>query len=280
MAVLILMINSRLDATASLMSFFKPIIQSTSLLQRLALQEIRQQYVGSALGMVWQLITPLILIAVFWVVFSVGFRIQPESGVPFVVWLTAGMAAWFCFAEVVSGSVQCITQSPHLVKKVVFPVQTLPLVKVLVASSNHLVFGSILVALILINQLPISWYFLQGVYYFFCMVCLGLGLGWMLAALNVLSRDTARLTSVLLQVGMWATPILWDIKILPEPYRSLFAINPMYYVVQGYRDSFLYATPVIERASESVLFWSITGTMVLLGIYLFRRLQPQFADLV
>ena len=108
------------------MSFFSEILDNSGMLKTLAAREIRQQYVGSTRGIVWQVITPLVLITVFWVVFSVGFRVQPANGVPFAVWLTAGMAAWFAFAEIVSGSVNSITGNTHLVKKVVFPLQALP----------------------------------------------------------------------------------------------------------------------------------------------------------
>ena len=224
------------------MTFFSSIIEKWPLLKTLAMREVRQQYIGSSLGIVWQVITPMVLITVFWVVFSVGFRVQPASGVPFVVWLTAGMSAWFVFAEIISGSVHCITGNSHLVKKVVFPVQALPIVKILTGLTNHFFFLGILLILILLNSIPITWYYLQGLYYFFCLIVLALGIGWMVAALNVFTRDTARLVGVLLQVGMWATPILWDIKILPEPYRAIFSANPVHYIVQGYRDSFLYAT--------------------------------------
>ena len=262
------------------MQFFTAIIEKWPVLMNLARREIRSQYVGSALGIVWQLITPLVLILVFWVVFSLGFRVQPASGVPFAVWLTAGMAAWFAFAEIVSGAVHVVTGHPHLVKKVVFPVQALPVVKVMTSLSNHLIFVGILVVLMLILGVSFSFWLLQVVYYFFCMVVLALGIGWIVAALNVFARDTARLVGVLLQVGMWATPILWDIKMLPEPWRSVFAANPMHYVVQGYRDSFFYAVPVTDRGAETLLFWCITGGLLALGVFVFRRLRPQFADLV
>ena len=262
------------------MQFFTAILEKWPVLVNLALREVRSQYVGSALGIVWQVITPLVLILVFWVVFSLGFRVQPASGVPFAVWLTAGMAAWFVFSEIVAGAVHAITSHPHLVKKVVFPVQALPLVKVISSLSNHLMFVGILIVLMVILSVGFSLYIFQVIYYFFCLVMLALGIGWFVAALNVFARDTARLVGVVLQVGMWATPILWDIKMLPEPWRSVFAANPMHYVVQGYRDSFFYSIPVTDRLPETLLFWLITGSMFCLGVFVFRRLRPQFADLV
>ncbi|MEM7194120.1 MAG: ABC transporter permease [Pseudomonadota bacterium] len=262
------------------MNFFKEILQKRDLLTTLAAREIRQQYVGSAMGILWQFVTPLVLILVFWVVFSVGFRVQPSSGVPFVVWLTAGMAAWFFFAEIVSGSVNSITGSPHLVKKVVFPIQALPIVKILTALSNHALFILILVMLMVWQSVSFSMWIAQFAYYLFCGIALALSISWLVASLNVFSRDVARLVGVLLQVGMWATPILWDIKMLPEPYKTLFSLNPVHYVVQGYRDSFLYATPFWQRPDETAIFWVITLVLMFTGIFVFRRLQPQFADLV
>lgn len=262
------------------MHFFSAIAAKWPVLLNLAFRELKMQYVGSALGIVWQLITPLILILVFWVVFSVGFRVQPASGVPFAVWLTAGMAVWFAFSEIVSGSVHAITSHPHLVKKVVFPVQALPLVKVISAFINHLFFLGILFILMLALGVHSSFFVVQVFYYFFCMVVLALGIGWLVAALNVFARDTARLVGVLLQVGMWATPILWDINILPEPWRGIFAANPMHYIVQGYRDSFFYSVPISDRLWETMLFWTITSLFLVLGVFVFKRLRPQFADLV
>jgi len=262
------------------MSFFQEILDRRRLVLNLALREVRMQYVGSALGVVWQVITPLVMILVFWVVFSVGFRVQPASGVPFAVWLTAGMAVWFAFSEIVGGSVHAITSQPHLVKKVVFPVQALPLVKVISALSNHLFFLGILLVLMVLLDVTFSLFIFQVVYYFICMVALAVGIGWIVAALNVFARDTARLVSILLQVGMWATPVLWDINILPEPWRRVFAANPMHYVVQGYRDSFFYSIPVTDRIAETLVFWTTTLLIIGLGVFVFKRLRPQFADLV
>lgn len=262
------------------MHFFHEIYMRWQLVLNLALREIRAQYVGSALGIVWQVLTPLVMILVFWVVFSVGFRVQPASGVPFAVWLTAGMAVWFAFSEIVGGSVHAITSQPHLVKKVVFPVQALPLVKAIATLSNHLFFLGILIVLMLVLDVKFSLYIFQAIYYFICMVVLAIGIGWIVAALNVFARDTARLVGILLQVGMWATPILWDINILPEPWRGVFSANPMHYVVQGYRDSFFYSVPVTDRLGETLVFWLTTLLIVALGVFVFKRLRPQFADLV
>ena len=97
--------------------FIKLIFIQKHLIISMAKREVATQYVESLLGFIWTFINPMVMIFVFWVVFSVVFRVQPMKDVPFVVWLTAGMAAWFVFAEIVNGSVGTIVSNAHSIKK-------------------------------------------------------------------------------------------------------------------------------------------------------------------
>ena len=96
----------------------------------MAKREVANQYVGSLLGFTWTFVQPVVMILVFWVVFSVGFRVQPKNDVPFVVWLTAGMAIWFVFADIINGSSGLILSHSHLVKKTLFQSHILPVIKI------------------------------------------------------------------------------------------------------------------------------------------------------
>ena len=97
--------------------FIRLIFLHKNLIISVAKREVATQYVGSLLGFIWTFINPIVMIFVFWVVFNVGFRVQPANNVPFVVWLTAGIAAWFVFAEIVNGSAGVIVSNAHLIKK-------------------------------------------------------------------------------------------------------------------------------------------------------------------
>ena len=100
--------------------FIRLIFLQKHLIISMAKREVATQYVGSLLGFIWTFINPMVMIFVFWIVFSIGFRVQPKNDVPFVVWLTAGMAGWFVFAEIVNGSAGTIVSNAHLIKKTLF----------------------------------------------------------------------------------------------------------------------------------------------------------------
>ncbi len=229
----------------------------------MAKRELEAQYVGSLLGFIWTFIQPMVMIFVFWFVFSVGFRVQPTNDVPFVVWLTAGMAAWFVFADIINGSVVVVVSYSHFIKKTMFPVEILPVIKIVSCLITHLVFLVILIALIIIHKMPINLFFLQFLYYLFCMSVLALGLGFAVSAFNVFIRDINQIVVIILQLGFWTTPIMWDIQIMPPQVQTILKFNPMVYIVQGYRDSFIYSSPFWEHACQTLYFWNQCFKLIL-----------------
>jgi ABC-type polysaccharide/polyol phosphate export permease len=260
--------------------FIRLIFVQRHLIMSMAKREVATQYVGSLLGFIWTFINPLVMIFVFWVVFSVGFRVQPTNNVPFVVWLTAGMAAWFVFADIVNGSTGVIITNTHLIKKTLFHSQILPVIKIASSLIAHSVFLCVLMLLILFQRMPFSVYYLQFLYYLFCMCVLGLGLGWALSALNVFIRDVGQIVGVVLQMGFWATPIFWDIHIMPPAVQKILKLNPMFYIVQGYRDSFIYFSPFWRHPYQGLYFWFVAIVIFVCGALIFRRLKQQFADVL
>ena len=133
----------------SLYYFLKLIFLQKHMILSMAKREVATQYVGSLLGFIWTFINPMVLIFVFWVVFSVGFKVKPTNNVPFVVWLTAGMAAWFVFAEIVNGSAGSVVSNAHLIKKTLFQSQILPVIKIASCLVTHSVFLLVLIGLII-----------------------------------------------------------------------------------------------------------------------------------
>ena len=263
-----------------LYDFLRLIFLHGDLIISMAKREVRLQYVGSLLGFVWVFIQPMVMIFVFWVVFSIGFRVQPKNDVPFVVWLTAGMSIWFVFAEIVNGSSGVISANAPLIKKTVFDSQILPVVKVVSCVIAHLVFLLLLILLIVFHGMPFSLYWFQSLYYLLCMVVFSLGLAWITSALNVFIRDVGQMVVVLLQVGFWATPIFWDIHMMPPKLQTILRLNPMFYVVQGYRESFIYFRPFWGHPYYTLYFWCVAVSVFVAGALIFRKLRPQFADVL
>lgn len=250
------------------------------LILTMAKREIAAQYVGSLLGVIWTFIHPLVLISVFWFVFSVGFKAKPMNNVPFVVWLTAGMAPWFLFSQIVVSTVGTIVAHSNLIKKTLFPSEILSVISIMSASVTHFVFLILLVFLLIFQHITFSFYVIQFLYYLFCLCVLTLGIGWAVSAFNVFFRDIAQMVGVVMQVGFWVTPVFWDIHIMPPNIQTILKLNPMFYIVQGYRDSFIYQVGFWQHPYLTLYFWTVTLAIFVAGVFIFKKLKLQFADVL
>ncbi len=261
-------------------NFLLTLFQRRYLIFEMAKRDIMTQHVGSMLGIFWTFINPIINIFILWFVFSVGFKAAPKGNVSFVVWLTAAMAIWNTFSEIINGSTSIIINNSHLVKKVVFPLSILPVVKLAGSFITHSVFLLVLTVLILLNRMPVSLYWLQAFYYFAAMSILAVGISWITSSINIFARDTSQIVNVILQFGFWATPIFWDPGIMPPKVQFLLRLNPMFYIIQGYRESFIYFVPFWDHWQMTIYFWGVTFSVFAVGASIFLRLRPHFADVL
>lgn len=250
---------------------------------KLAKNDFKTRYAGSYLGIVWAFIQPVITILVYWFVFSVGFRSGTgDLGVPFVLYLVAGIVPWFFFQDALIGGTNSLLEYNYLVKKVVFNISVLPVVKIISAMFVHAFF--VLFTIILYaayGKLP-DLYYLQIIYYSGCVFLLVLGLSYATSAIVIFFRDLTQIINIVLQVGVWLTPIMWDVNMLSNyPWLiKLFKLNPMYYIVTGYRDSMLGHVWFWNHWGWTVYFWIVTVVLFALGSWIFKRLKPHFADVL
>ncbi len=259
-------------------AFLSLVARQRELIAAMARREVKRKYVGSILGFIWTFIHPLIMISIFYLVFSIGLKTRPMGDVPFMAWLAAGLAAWFVFVDIVNGSANIVIVNSNLVKKSLFHSEVLPIIQILSCLITHLVFLLVLLGFIVFLKMPFSFYFFQFLYYGFCMCVLAIGFSWFFSALNVFIRDVAQVVGVMLQLGFWATPIFWDLSIMPLKIQTVLKLNPMFYIVQGYRDSFIYFIPFWDRFYLTIYFWSVTIIIFICGAMLFQKLKPHFAD--
>jgi lipopolysaccharide transport system permease protein len=145
---------------------------------------------------------------------------------------------------------------------------------------THSVFLLMLVVMILLYRMPISLYWLQAIYYFIAMGILALGISWITSSINIFMRDINQIVNVIIQIGFWATPIFWDFNIMPPKVQFMLKLNPMFYIVQGYRDSFIYFVPFWGHWFQTICFWVIALLIFVLGAVIFRSLKPHFADVL
>lgn len=171
----------------------------------------------------------------------------------------------------------------YLVKKVVFNISVLPVVKIISALFVHCFF--VLFTIILYaayGKFPDVYYF-QLIYYSICVFILVLGLSYATSAIVIFFRDLTQIINIALQVGIWLTPIMWIAETSLQGHETLqkiLKLNPLYYVVSGYRDTFLMKSWFFEHAGWTVYFWGFTILCFLFGSWVFKRLRIHFADVL
>lgn len=260
--------------------FLKDIFSNRKLLLSLVKNDFKQKYLGSYLGIAWAFLQPTFTILIFWFVFQVGFKSQPVDNFPFILWLVAGMIPWFFFAEALSNGTNSIIENSYLVKKVVFRVSILPIVKISSAFYIHLFFIVFMLGMFLFYGYGFEIYWLQIVYYMFATIVLVLGLSWITSSVVVFLRDIGQLVSMCIQFGFWLTPVFWSMKMVPEKYIWIIELNPLVYIINGYRDSLIYHKWFWENMNMTVYFWIITAVIFVLSGLVFRKLRPHFADVL
>ncbi len=249
----------------------------------MALRDIRTRYAGTLAGMVWSVVHPLAMILIYWFVFSKGLKVQPTGGVPFIIAFLCGLIPWTAFVETLSASTHTITGNVYLVKKTLFPTEVLPLVHLLASMISHIIMLIILVVLMIANGIGFSWYNLQFIYYLAGLSLFVIGLGWLVSALNVFSRDVGQIVAVVLNLWFWLTPVVWPedmVQNLHGVLRIIPKLNPLYYVVHGYRASFYLHEPLWAYWRTGVYFWIVALGMFAVGGWVFRRLKPDFPEVL
>ena len=254
--------------------------QNRRLIMKLAKNDFKTKYAGSYLGIFWAFVQPVVTVLVYWVVFGIGLKAGATANVPFVLYLTSGIVPWFYLQEVLTGGTNALIEYSYLVKKVVFKISVLPMVKAISAFFVHMFFICVAFLIAALYGIYPSVYAIQIVYYFFCMFIFSLGLIYGTCAIVIFFRDLSQIISIILQIGIWTIPIMWNIQIAPPEYRWIFRLNPMYYIVNGYRDSIYNHQWFWSNMSQTVYFWAVTLVLFGLGAVIFKRLKVHFADVL
>ena len=260
--------------------FLADLFKNRQVILELTRQDFKSKYLGSYLGIIWAFFNPAVTILIFWFVFQVGFKATPVDNFPFILWLATGMIPWFYFAESVSSATNSIIEKSYLVQKVVFRTSVLPVVKILAALAVHVIFIGVLLLMFIAYGYRPHIYYLQIPYYILAAMVLLLGLAWVTSSIVIFLKDIGQIIGMVLQFGFWLTPIFWPIGMIPKEYHLIFKINPVYYIIEGYRETFIYKVWFWQHYKLTVYFWMMTLLILAGGALLFRRLRPHFADVL
>lgn len=258
----------------------REIFRNRKLVLSLGKNDFKTRFAGSYLGIIWAFVQPVVTIVVYWFVFQVGLKSTPVNNFPFVLWLTAGLVPWFFFSEAWMAGTGSLLDYSYLVKKVVFNISTIPVVKIISALFVHVFFVVFMLILYCFYGYYPNIYWLQIIYYSFCMLVMVMALSYLSSAIMVFFRDLSQVINIILQVGIWLTGIMWSADMLPERWRWLMYFNPMYYVVEGYRRALVSRQWFWEIPYQTLGFWIFMAALLSLGIYVFHKLRIHFADVL
>lgn len=261
--------------------------ESRKLIGTLAKNDFRKKFAGSYLGIVWAFVQPLVMILVYWFVFQKGLQVggmKMKAGisVPFILYLVSGLVPWFFFSSALTDGTQAFLDYDYLVKKLVFKISVLPVVKTISALFVHAFFMILALGIFSVYAYYPDLYTLQILYYSLYMTLLVLGIIYITSSVSVFLRDTKEFINVVIQIGIWVTPIMWNLQNFESHplLVKILKLNPMYYVVAGYRDAFVNKVWFWEHPLLTVYNWVLVILLLLAGTQIFKRLKIYFADVL
>lgn len=256
-------------------------LNSFRLIVSLAAIDFKEQYSGSYLGVLWAILRPLIFITTIWFIFSFGMkRNLIDSKYPFILYLLTGYSVWLVFSTALTGGMNSFLNNKPLLKKPNFNIAILPAVKILSAMYIHIIFlGIVLIVMFVLGYYP-DMHIIQLPLYMLMLSIFLYGTTMLLASLRVFTHDIPELVSAILQIGFWVTPIFWSMSRIPHKYIWILEVNPLIYIINGYRNSFLAHKWIWEDSTFLLPFCLYTVVFVGFGIMVYKKMKVHFGDVI
>ena len=257
-------------------ALLRDLLRYRGLIHNLVLRDLKLKYRGSVLGIVWSLLNPLLTLAVYSFAFHTVLRVQMEN---YAFFLLVSLLPWQFFSNSLLASTGSIVHNAHLIRKVYFPRETLPVSSVLFAFAQLLLaFAVFLPGLLATSERPLRWTLLLSIPLLLLHVVFTTGLALLLSALTTAFRDVTHLTEVTVMLLFWLTPIVYPVTIAPAALQELFKANPLAAFAIAYQDVLFW-----RRVPETIVLASVLvfpAVALLVGLAVFRRMSPGFAERV
>ncbi len=268
--------------------FLRNLVERRNLIAQLVRRDFAQRFVGSSAGWLWGVVHPLVLLVSWVFVFQVCMRIAPPPEAlnsNYAIYLFCGFLPWMLFQETVQRSATCLPDQKNLITKTVFPAEVIPVSVFLSSLANHAI--ALVLAIGAISAVDI--YKLKALHhvgpgllflpaYTVAVGLFAIGIAWIVSSLHVYIRDTAQVLSVVMTFWFWFTPIFIYESLVPERFRFVLRLNPLAYVVRGYRTALLSDKPPDVRDFAVIAVAGVATFMV--GGLVFRHLKRGFADVL
>ena len=260
----------------------KSIRSHRQLIAQMAWREVVGRYQGSILGLAWSFFNPLLMLLVYTFVFSVIFKARwslgTEGNVDYALILFVGLIAHGFFSEVLNRSPGLILSNANYVKKVVFPLELLPVIGLLSALFHSLVNVVVLLIAFMVTGKSLGWTVLFFPVVFLPLAVLALGLSWGLASLGVYVRDVSQTVGIVTMLLMFLAPVVYPVSAVPEHLRPLLMANPLTFIIEQSRNVLIWGRS--PAWGGLLLFFCMSALVAWLGFFWFQKTRKGFADVI
>ncbi len=267
----------------TIVEIIKDHIQYRQQIFKLAKADLVKTYRGAALGWAWAIIKPAVTIFVYWFTFQIGLRGSSEvEGFPFFLWLISGVIPWFYMSDMITGGTECIRKYSYLVTKMKFPISTIPTFFSISKFMVHLALLAIMIIIFIAMGYPPDIYLLQLPIYMLLSFLFFTVFSLFSSLLACMSKDFSNLVKSLVTAVFWLSGIIWNINTLKDiPWlRALLKINPVTYLVEGYRNCFIHKTWIWESPKTLIAFLVILLVLTIASIWVYRKLRKEIPDVL
>ncbi len=255
------------------MNIAKDLYNYRELLKTSITKDVGGKYKHSFLGVIWSFVNPLLQIAVYALVFQVILKSNIEN---YAVYLCCGLVPWQYFSSVVLRGAATIIDNGNIIKKVYFPREILPISVVASEGVNFLISTTIILGFVIFGGIGLSWNILWYFLILAIQIIVSIGIAFIVSSLTVYFRDLLHLLGILMQLLFYATPIVYSMDSVPASMKWLLMLNPMSYLIEGYRNIFYNKT---MPNFKGLLIALVMGVVLCVcGYFIFRKLEKRFAE--
>ncbi|WP_127848660.1 ABC transporter permease [Lacticaseibacillus hulanensis] len=260
--------------------------KNLGIINRLAKYDEKSTFQAHILGMVWQILDPLINISIYWFVFgTIMYANRLMDGYKYIVWLLPGFIAWQFMRSEILGASKSMVNRVQMVSKMQFPVSTIPSMTLANQLINYWWMLGISVIIMFAYHVRPSLYWLEFFYYFICMIAFLYAMGLVTSTITVIVRDFHTLLNSAMQLMFWVSGTIFNfeindtVKVHPIIIR-IIEINPFYYIIDGMRDAFLGRAWFFHDVKAMVIFWTIVALLWILGSHIHLKFRSRFIDYI
>ena len=262
-----------------MIEYFKNVFKNRKILFSMVKNDFTNRFANTSLGAIWGFVSPVVIIFLYVFVFEYILKLKSSGEYPYLVWFLPGMAIWTFLNEAILTTTNSIRDYSFLVKKVVFPVDIIPLIKVF----STFIVGAVL--LLIVTGICIFNGYMPNIllfaYYIFASLFFVVGITRLLSAFATMLGDFAQIVPVIMQLMFWATPTIWNVADTEKIIQNVVKCNPFAYLVCGMRDVFIGGNILAENNYlYTIIFWTISIVIFIYGNKVFNKNKDEFSDML